>query len=161
IARARHPRGRVALAAAESLPFCAVAFDVVYCMSTLEHVADPARALSEIGRVLHSNGSLYLQTPNRWSCFESHYKMLWLPGMPRWMGRAYLAARRRPSAFIETLSLTTVGACRRMLDSAGMGSVRVLEGDVDRAVGGMLWPIVRAYYRLCRVRPYVELVASR
>jgi SAM-dependent methyltransferase len=161
IARARHPRGLVALAAAESLPFRAAAFDVVYCMSTLEHVADPARAVSEIVRVLDSRGILYLHTPSRWSCFESHYKVLWLPGMPRWLGRAYLTARGRPSAFIETLSLTTVAACRRMLVSAGMRTVRVLDGDADRAVGGPLWPIVRSYYRVCRVRPYVELVASR
>src|SRR5262252_6914283 len=161
IAHARHPHGRVVRAAAESLPFRAESFDVVYCMSTLEHVADSGRVLSEIARVLEPNGVLYLHTPSRWSCFESHYKMLWLPGMPRWLGRAYLGIRGRPSAFIETLSLTTVGACRRMLASAGLHTVRVLEGDADRAVGGPLWPIVRSYYRLCRVRPYVELVASR
>jgi SAM-dependent methyltransferase len=161
IAHARHPYGRVARAAAESLPFRPASFDVVYCMSTLEHVADASRALSEIARVLGPTGALYLHTPSRWSCFESHYKMLWLPGMPRWLGRAYLAVRGRPSAFIETLSLTTARACRRMLASAGMHTVRVLEGDADRAVGGPLWPLVRSYYRLCRVRPYVELVASR
>jgi SAM-dependent methyltransferase len=161
IAYARHPHGRVVRAAAESLPFRAESFDVVYCMSTLEHVADSGRVLSEIARVLGPKGMLYLHTPSRWSCFESHYKLLWLPGMPRWLGRAYLAVRGRPSAFIETLSLTTVGACRRMLASAGMHTVQILEGDADRAVGGPLWPIVRSYYRLCRVRPYVELVASR
>jgi len=161
IAHARHPHGRVVCAAAESLPFRAELFDVVYCMSTLEHVADSGRVLSEIARVLGPKGTLYLHTPSRWSCFESHYKLLWLPGMPRWLGRAYLAVRGRPSAFIESLSLTTVGACRRMLASAGMHTVQVLDGDADRAVGGPLWPIVRSYYRLCRVRPYVELVASR
>jgi len=161
IAHARHPHGRVVCAAAESLPFRAESFDVVYCMSTLEHVADSGLVLSEIARVLDPKGTLYLHTPSRWSCFESHYKLLWLPGMPRWLGRAYLAVRGRPSGFIETLSLTTVGACRRMLASAGMHTVQVLDGDADRAVGGPLWPVVRSYYRLCRIRPYVELVASR
>src|SRR5215470_1337987 len=98
IAHARHQHGPVACAAAESLPFRAESFDVVYCMSTLEHLADSRRALSEIARVLGPKGMLYLHTPSRWSCFESHYKMLWLPGMPRWLGRAYLAVRGRPSA---------------------------------------------------------------
>src|SRR5262249_34315575 len=161
IAHARHPHGRVVRAAAESLPFRAESFDVVYCMSTLEHVADSGRVLSEIARVLGPRGTLYLHTPSRWSCFQSHYTMLCLPPLPPWLGRAYLAVRGRPSAFIETLSLTTVAACRRMLASAGMHTVRVLDGDADRAVGGLLWPIVRTYYRLCRIRPSVELVASR
>ncbi len=93
--------------------------------------------------------------------FRSHYKLLWIPGLPKWLGRAYLAARGRPHAFLATLSLTTIGECTRVLVSAGVRTIRVLEGDVDRAVGGPLWPLVRFYYRLSRVRPSVELVAIR
>ena len=161
IAGARVGGGRIVRAAAESLPFRDGGFDVVYCVSTLEHVADAEQTLREAVRVLGANGTLYLHTPSRWSCFESHYKVFWVPGLPRWLGRAYLAARGRPPAFLETLSLTTVGECRRGLASAGMRTVRVLEGDVSRAVGGPLWPLVRLYYRLCRIRPSVELVATR
>ena len=36
-----------------------------------------------------------------------------------------------------------------------------VDGGVNRPVGGPLWPLVRAYYRLFGVRPYVELVATR
>ena len=161
IAQARAPRGRFTRAAAESLPFRDGSFDVVYCVSTLEHVADRTRTLHEIARVLGPTGTLYLHTPSRWSCFESHYKLLWIPGLPKWLGRAYLAARRRPPAFLDTLSLTTIGECARVLAAAGMGTIRVLEGDVSRPVGGPLWPVVKAYYRVCRVRPSVELVATR
>ncbi len=161
IARLRVSRERIACAAAESLPFRGGSFDVVYCYSTLEHVADGEKALREALRVLRPKGTLYLHTPSRWSCFESHYKLLWIPGLPKWLGRAYLAARGRPPAFLATLSLTTIGECTRILVSAGVRTVRVLEGDVDRAVGGPLWPLVRFYYRLFRVRPSVELVAIR
>jgi SAM-dependent methyltransferase len=161
VAEARVRRGRIIRAAAESLPFRDGRFDVVYCVSTLEHVADRARALREIARVLGPAGTLYLHTPSRWSCFESHYKLLWIPGLPTWLGRAYLTARRRPPAFLESLSLTTVGECTRVLAAAGMRTIRVLEGDVSRPVGGTLWPLVKLYYRLLRVRPSVELVATR
>jgi SAM-dependent methyltransferase len=161
IARARHPSGRIANAAAEALPFRDGSFDVVYCMSTLEHVADRTRALRESARVLSPAGALYLHTPSRWSCFETHYKLLWIPGLPKWLGRAYLAVRGRPPAFLDSLSLSTIGECARVLVCAGMRTIRVLEGDVDRAVGGPLWPLVRSYYRVFRVRPSVELVATR
>lgn len=161
IAGARHPRGRIARAAAEALPFQTGSFDVVYCMSTLEHVADRTQTLRESARVLGPGGALYLHTPSRWSCFETHYKLLWVPGLPKRLGRAYLAARGRPPAFLDSLSLSTIGECTRVLVSAGMRTIRVLEGDVDRAVGGPLWPVVRSYYRVLRVRPSIELVATR
>ena len=38
---------------------------------------------------------------------------------------------------------------------------RVLDDGMNRPVGGRLWPLVHAYYRLFGVRPYVELVAMR
>jgi len=154
-------RGVVTTAAAEALPFRSGSFDVVYCVSTLEHVRDGARALTEMARVLRPGGQLYLHTPSRWSCFETHYKVLWIPGLPRSVGRAYLAARGRPGAFLETLRLTTADECARILRSAGLGTIRVLDGDRMRAVGGALWPLVRLYYRLGRIRPSVELLASR
>jgi SAM-dependent methyltransferase len=160
IARAR-ARGAVTTAAAEALPFRSGSFDVVYCVSTLEHVQDAARALAEMARVLRPGGQLYLHTPSWWSCFETHYKILWLPGLPRALGKAYLAARGRPGAFLETLRLTTAEECARVLSGAGLGTIRVLDGDRMRAVGGALWPLVRLYYRLGRIRPSVELVASR
>jgi len=161
IAEARAGHGRIVRAAAEGLPFRADRFDVVYCVSTLEHVADAGRTLREVARVLRSGGLFYLHTPSRWSCFESHYKVLWIPGLPRWLGRAYLAARGRPPAFLDTLSPTTARRCTRMLASAGLRTVRVLEGDTSRRVGGALWPLVRAYYRAFGVHPSVELVATR
>jgi SAM-dependent methyltransferase len=161
IARDRLPRGGVAHAAAEALPFRSGSFDVVYCVSTLEHVRDARRALREMARVLRPEGKLYLHTPSRWSCFETHYKLLWIPGLPQWLGRAYLAARGRPPAFFETLRLTTLAECTRVLAGAGMRAIRVLDGDRGRAVGGPLWPLVRLYYRLACVRPAVELLAIR
>lgn len=161
IAGARLPRERIARAGAEALPFRSGSFDVVYCVSTLEHVSDATMALREMVRVLRPKGMLYLHTPSRFGCFETHYKLFWIPGMPKWLGRTYLAVRGRPTAFLDTLSLTTVGECTRVLVSAGIRTIRVLDGDARRRVGGRLWPLVRLYYRLARVRPSIEMVAVR
>jgi SAM-dependent methyltransferase len=48
---------------AEDLPFPASAFSVVFTQETLEHVADPWRAVAEIHRVLEPWGTLYCQLP--------------------------------------------------------------------------------------------------
>ncbi len=158
IAALRTP-DRILCAAAEELPFPAASFDVVYCYSTLEHVADASRAVREMARVLRPGGALYLHTPNRWACFEGHYKLFWLPGLPRLLATAYLALRGRPTGFIRTLRPLTLAECRALVEEAGARVTRVLGDGTNRPVAGPLWPLVRAYYRLFRVSPYVELVA--
>ena len=161
LAAARTARGRVVVATAESLPLASASFDLVHCYSTLEHLSDAARAVREMVRVLRPGGLLYLHTPNRWGCFEGHYKVFWIPGLPRRLSRAYLAARGRPTAFLATLRLLTLAECRALVERAGARVIRVLRDDADRPAGGPLWPLVRLYYRLFDINPYVELVAAR
>lgn len=48
-----------------ALPFAADSFDLVFCSWLLEHLADPAADLAEIGRVLRPGGSFFFVTPNR------------------------------------------------------------------------------------------------
>ncbi len=51
------------VADAHSLPFAARTFAAVISQETLEHVADPFRAVREMSRVLSSGGTLYIQLP--------------------------------------------------------------------------------------------------
>ena len=46
-----------------SLPFEASTFHLVLSQETMEHVSDPFRAVREMGRVLKTDGALYLQVP--------------------------------------------------------------------------------------------------
>lgn len=161
IAGARVGGQRTFCARAEALPFRDATFEVVYCYSTLEHVADARRAVGEMVRVLGPGGRLYIHTPNRWACFEGHYKVFWLPGLPHRLAAAYLALRGRPTAFLETLRPLTLAECRALVEEAGGRVTRVLDDGANRRVGGPLWPLVRLYYRLFGIRPYVELVAAR
>lgn len=152
---------RVLRGEAEALTFADGTFDVVYCYSALEHVADARQALREMIRVLRPGGVLYMHTPNRWACFEGHYKIGWIPGLPRWATRMYLAIRRRPAAFLDTLRPLTLRECRALLDAAGARVVRVLDDGANRRVGGPLWPAVRFFYASFGIRPYLEIVAAR
>ena len=48
---------------AEAIPLPDASMDAVITQETLEHVADPFRAITEIARVLKPGGELYLQLP--------------------------------------------------------------------------------------------------
>jgi ubiquinone/menaquinone biosynthesis C-methylase UbiE len=64
-ARARHPALRFTLAPIDgALPFDDGAFDVVWSSEVVEHVADTARWLSEVRRVLVPRGRLLVTTPS-------------------------------------------------------------------------------------------------
>jgi SAM-dependent methyltransferase len=162
IARARMRHGERALRSmSEALPFRDASFDIVYCYSTIEHVEDAAQSLREMVRVMRPDARLYLHTNDRRSCFEGHYKVFWPPGLFPMLGRAYLAARGRPTAYLATLRPLSLHECLGLLEAAG-GRVlhRYHLGD-GRPVGGPLWPLVRMYYRLRGVTPYIEFIAAR
>ena len=47
----------------EPFPLPSESFDLIYCSSLIEHVAEPAKLLRECRRVLRSDGTLYLSFP--------------------------------------------------------------------------------------------------
>jgi SAM-dependent methyltransferase len=60
----RDPRRRPHVCAdALALPFPPSAFDTVVCLEVLEYAWEPAKVVSEMGRVLRPGGSLVLSTP--------------------------------------------------------------------------------------------------
>jgi SAM-dependent methyltransferase len=155
--RALGAGGRYSTAAAEALPFRDGAFDLVVCLSTLEHVADVNTSLTEMVRVLRPGGGLFLYAPSGWACYESHYKLAWLPWFPRPLARVYLWLRSRPTGFVETLNSLSARRCRRLLEAAGARVEELSVGTEDQAGG----PLLRAYYRTLGVKPYIALVARK
>lgn len=57
----------VQVAGAEQLPFDADSFDAVVCAGVIERVPDNDRALAEMARVLHDEGTVIISYPNRYS----------------------------------------------------------------------------------------------
>jgi len=149
--------GHYAGAAAEALPFRDGAFDLIVCLSTLEHVADVEASLTEMVRVLRPGGGLFLYAPSGWAWYESHYKLPWLPWFPRPLARLYLRRRGRPTEFAGTLNALSVRRCRRALELAG-ARVEEISVGTEEQTGG---PLLRACYRTLGVKPYIALVARK
>lgn len=63
---------RPVCADAERPPFADGSFDLVFCASLIEHVAHPARMLSEIQRILRDGGLCYLSFPPFYSVRGGH-----------------------------------------------------------------------------------------
>lgn len=59
----------------EGLPFQAQHFDGIICLSVLEYLDDPLRALSEMGRVLKQGGIIVVSVPHRRSFLRGAQKV--------------------------------------------------------------------------------------
>jgi SAM-dependent methyltransferase len=99
----------------EDLPFRDRSFDLVTMNQVIEHVRDQKACLREAVRVLKPGGALYIACPNYFRFYEPHYKIFWLPLMPKFLGRAYLRLRGRNPVMLSQLTYTTNGRLRRLL----------------------------------------------
>lgn len=79
-----------------TLPFPDGYFDAVISNHVIEHVGDrddQSAHLSELGRVLRTDGVGYLAVPSRWQVIEPHYRLAFLSWLPRRWRSGYLRAR--------------------------------------------------------------------
>ena len=153
--------GAFVRAAAERLPFPDGTFDVVYCFSSIEHVESVEESVAEMVRVTRRGGLIYVHTPNAWSWYEGHYKLLWAPFLPAALGRLYLRARGRPSEYLATLRRLTPGGIRRAFARAGLSDLRFHDDAPPRESRGPLRVPIGLYYRLSGISPFIEVVARK
>jgi ubiquinone/menaquinone biosynthesis C-methylase UbiE len=113
-AHRRHPELDLRLALSDApLPFDDGAFDVVWSSEVIEHVADTARWLSEVRRVLAPHGRVLLSTP-------SHGRLRLLAG----------GVERFSEPVGDHLHLYTARSLRDLLRDFAFGEIEV------RAVAG-------------------------
>jgi ubiquinone/menaquinone biosynthesis C-methylase UbiE len=110
----------------ECLPFADKSFDLISLNQVIEHVASQQAVIHEAARVLKPGGAMYVACPNYLRFYEPHYKIAWLPMMPRWLGSLYLRIRGRNPVMLHQLSYTTNRRLNQLLKSLGEG-YRVLD----------------------------------
>jgi SAM-dependent methyltransferase len=104
--RAAGQPARLVRADIRELPFPAGAFDAVYTMGTIEHIAEYAQSVAEIGRVLKPGGRAIVGVPHKWNLFLRPL-MVWL--LDR-LGRYHYAPEKSFGA----------GELRRVVEQAGL-----------------------------------------
>jgi len=104
---------------AESLPFKSGFFDLVISSAVLEHVGDIEETIREMFRVLKPDGKVYHEIPNYLFPMEPHYKIFWLPLMPKRLGKIYVKLRGLNPQFLNHLNYTTPSKIHRYFSSFG------------------------------------------
>src|ERR1700730_3101244 len=107
IARRRLDKAPFVAGVGEQLPFADDTFDLVVLDQVIEHVVDQGAVLKEALRVAKRDAAVYIACPNYLRWYEPHYKVRWLPLMPKTLGRLYLRARGRNPAMLGQLNYTT------------------------------------------------------
>lgn len=92
----------------EKLPFEDNYFEYIISLQVLEHVRSPRKILEEIYRVLKPGGQCFISCENYFSFYEPHYKIPWLPLLPKSIGTIYLKfLKRNPTFLNEYIYYTT------------------------------------------------------
>lgn len=113
----------------ERLPLATASFDLVVLDQVIEHVSDQSAVLAEALRVAKPDGAVYVACPNYLGFYEPHYKISFLPLMPKLLGGLYLKLRGRNPVLLDQIRYTTNWRVRRLLRPFRLQSVLDLNGE--------------------------------
>lgn len=119
----------------EPLPFADGSFDTVLLSDVLEHVWEPLRVMSEISRILRSDGVLIMNVP---FCY-------WLHEIPFDYHRftSYALLRMCAVENLEVRELNSIGGVPEILSDIVAKSVAKLPGLGDALAALMQWSVGR------------------
>ena len=140
------------LAAAERLPYPEASFDLIVCLTTIEHVADVGATIAEMARVLAPGGLALLEAPNYLWPVEPHLGILVPPLAPKPVMRmcAVLQGQGRHRAYVDHLKLVHPSLLERLFRRNGLAWDNLAAEKLAQALGGTAGGVV-AYRRLATV----------
>ncbi len=139
--------GTMIAAVGEAIPLASRSVDVIVSLQVLEHVQSPGRVIQEAFRVLRPGGYFYFAYENYLSFWEPHYRVAWLPLLPKALGAAYLRARgKNPQFLMESVTYTTFHGVRKMLAASGFQCMRTKKSAEMLEAGGdssLKWQVLK------------------
>lgn len=124
---------RFVCAVGENLPFKNGYFDLVLASSVLEHVKNPEAVIKEMIRVMNDEGFICVTVPNSLFPREAHYKVFYIPYLPKRLGKIYLRLRNlNPDYFIRRVNYPYISASRiiKIFRQNGMTTENITEREV-------------------------------
>ncbi len=146
------------------LPFEDDSFDYAISLQVLEHVEDPRPLLEEMYRVLKPGGEAVVRCENYLAFWEQHYRVPWLPLLPKPIGSLYLRAIGRDPSFLNNyVFYSTYPQIWRLASEVGfenttysprLEKARTLDGFKTRssALAGKLLRLLPANIRVALAR---------
>jgi 2-polyprenyl-3-methyl-5-hydroxy-6-metoxy-1,4-benzoquinol methylase len=100
-------KGSIIGALGGHLPLPDSSFDLIVSLQVLEHIQNPGLVVRETFRVLKPGGYIYIAYENYLSFWEPHYRVTWLPLLPKSIGASYLnLLGRNPRFLMESVTYT-------------------------------------------------------
>ncbi len=118
---------------AENIPFPDNHFDLVTAASVLEHVKNLEGVVKEMVRITKPNGYCCVTVPNPIFPREAHYKVFYIPYLPKSLGKIYLKARGfNPDFFIRyvTYPYPSVSKVAKIFRENGMDINNLTEKNI-------------------------------
>ncbi len=118
---------------AEKMPFQDNYFDLVTVTGVLEHVNNLEKVIKEIIRVVKPGGYCYITTPNPFYPREGHYKIFYIPFLPKKIGEIYLKLRGfNPDFFMKyvTYPYPSFNKINRIFEENGTQVQNITERDI-------------------------------
>jgi SAM-dependent methyltransferase len=101
LSEAGYDPDRIHQTGGEALPFEDNTFEYTISLQVLEHVEDPRPLLEEMYRVLKPGGEAVVRCENYLAFREQHYRVPWIPLLPKSLGSFYLSAIGRDPSFLN------------------------------------------------------------
>ena len=151
------------IAVGEALPFRNDCFDVIISNQVLEHVRNPLSIICEMARVLKPGGACYINFPNYLLPIELHYRVPWIPFLPKTLGKAYLAILGRNSTYLDEIHYTTAVQVLRMLRRVGLTiEVNLIHEMIEHPslLASKLYRTLAKILKAVRVPPHVIMLLT-
>ena len=113
----------------EQIPFPDGSFDLAFSIEVLQHVQVLWRVVAETFRVLRPGGHCYHEAPNGRYPREFHYRIFWIPHMPKPAGKLYARLRGKDPRHLDDINILYRGALVSLMRRHGFVQIRDLYSE--------------------------------
>ena len=146
----------------ENLPYEDGTFDLIVCLTVIEHVQDVGKVIAEMSRVLAPGGVIHLEAPNYIWPYEPHLEVLCVPlfGKKFVSLLARLQGKSRTIAFLDHLKFVTPGQIEGLFARNGLKWDNLFKLKLEKVFDTDFQQVV-AYKRISKILGFLGRVGLK